>query len=152
VRRAVRITLSLDELARLRKMAHDRGVSSRRRTRARILLGAAVGRSNGEIARILGVDASTVSFWRRRFAVQRLDGGLGDAPRTGRPSSRSAEIAARVLLTTRSVPPPEGERWTTRSLARYLGVNHMRVHRTWKAHGVSETEPLGPDAPQRSPS
>jgi transposase len=151
VRRAVRITLSLDELARLRQMAHDRGISSRIRTRARILLGAAMGRTNGEIARILEVDASTVSFWRRRFAVQRLDGGLRDAPRTGRPSSAAAEITARVLLTTRNVPPPQGDRWTTRSLGRYLGVNHMRVHRTWKAHGVSEAESLGPDPPRPAP-
>jgi len=128
----------------VRELANDRTSSARTRLRARIILNSAIGRSNREIARTLGVDAATVSFWRRRFALQRLEGDLHDAPRPGRPSSQSKEITERVLHATWNVNPPEGARWTTRTLARYLGVNHMRVHRTWKANGLTSGAVAGP--------
>lgn len=136
VRRATRITLSAEEWARLRRWITDRRTPARVRRRARILLGAAVGRSNREIARTLSLDPATVSFWRRRFAKHRLEGGLLDAPRPGRRKQHTAGISESILHATYHVPPPAGARWTTRSLARHLGVNHMQVHRTWKSHGV----------------
>jgi transposase len=136
MRRAIPITLSDEEWSSLRRWIVDRKVPARIRLRARILLGAAVGRSNREIARSLGLDPATVSFWRRRFETQRLEGGLEDAPRPGRRSLRTAEVSQRVLNSTYLEPPPHGTRWTTRSLAGHLGVNHMLVHRVWKANGV----------------
>jgi len=89
---------------------------------------------------MLKVDPATVSFWRRRFALERLDGGLCDAPRPGRRDPLSERVSERVLHATRNVPPPRGPRWSTRSLARFLGVNHMQVYRTWKSHGVRPGE------------
>jgi len=136
VRRAGRIVLSADEWARLRRWITDRHTPARVRRRARILLGAAVGRSNREIARTLSLNPATVSFWRRRFVKHRLEGGLRDAPRPGRRREHTAGVSERILHATYHVTPTRGPRWTTRTLARYLGVNHMQVHRTWKASGV----------------
>jgi len=135
VRRAVRIILSLEELARLRALARGRTASARVRGRARVILGAAVGWSNREIARTLGLDPTTVAFWRRRFSAERLARGLRDAPRPKRRSALSLGISQRVLHTTLNVAPPEGDRWSTRTLARYLGVSHMQVYRTWRDEG-----------------
>lgn len=106
------------------------------RRRARILLGAAVGRSNREIARSLRLDPATVSFWRKRFTRDRLQGELNDAPRSGRRPRQSAAVSERVLRATFQEVPPHGTRWTTRTLASHLGLNHMRVYRIWKANGV----------------
>lgn len=149
MRRAVRITLSLEELARLRHLAGERATPGRIRLRARIVLGAAVGWSNREIARALRLHPATVSSWRRRFREERLSRGLKDAPRPGHRSARSVGISERVLHTTLNVPPPQGLRWSTRTLARYLGVNHMRVYRAWKAEGLRPAGPLE-EAPSSS--
>jgi homeodomain-containing protein len=106
------------------------------RRRARILLGAAVGRSNREIGRTLSLDPATVAFWRRRFVNHRLEGGLLDAPRPRRRREHSDLLAERILRATDQVAPPNGTRWTTRALARHLGVNHMQVHRAWKSQSL----------------
>jgi hypothetical protein len=45
-------------------------------------------------------------------------------------------MTERILRTTREERPPDGGRWTTRSLARTLRVNHMLVHRVWQAEGL----------------
>jgi len=137
VRRAGRITLTAEEWAQLRRWIVDRRTPVRVRRRARILLGAALGRSNREIARTLALDPATVSFWRRRFVKHRLDGGLVDAPRPTRRNDASTLASERILHATYAVAPPGAQRWTTRALARHLGVNHMQVHRTWKSARVA---------------
>jgi transposase-like protein len=52
--------------------------------RARIVLAAADGERNTQIAGRLGVAVNTVSKWRKRFVQEGL-GGLGDRKRPGRP-------------------------------------------------------------------
>lgn len=136
MRRAVRVVLSPEDWARLHQWITDRRTPARIRKRARIVLGAAMGRSNREIARTLDLDPATVAFWRKRFAVHGFGNGLDDAPRPGRRRTHTPAVSERILHATHNVVPPNGERWTTRSLAAFLGVNHMQVHRTWKAGGI----------------
>lgn len=136
MRRASRITLSTEEWACLRNWITDRKTPARVRLRARILLGAAVGRSNREIARTLSLDPATVSFWRHRFLRQRLEGGLRDASRAVRRRKRTPDLSDVILHATYHVRPPEAPRWTTRTLAHHLGLNHMQVHRAWRSSGV----------------
>ena len=136
MRRSSPVPLTDEEIRSLRRWIGDRKTPSRVRLRARILLGASAGRPNREIARTLGVDPATVSFWRLRFQNHRLEGGLEDARRPGRRTVRTAEVTDRVLHATYHELPETGTRWTTRTLAGHLGVNHMLVHRVWKAHGV----------------
>ena len=136
MRRSPPITLTDDERSSLRRRITDRKTPARIRYRARVLLGAAEGRSNHEIARSLGLDPATVSFWRRQFQGHRLEGGLEDAPRSGRRNLRAPELSDRVLHATFREVPERGTRWTTRTLASHLGVNHMAVYRVWKANGV----------------
>lgn len=147
VRRAPKLTLSADEWSRLRAMIADRDTPSRVRLRARILIQASRGQSNREISRALGVDVATVSLWRRRFEVHRFEQCLRDAPRQGRRSVAKSRAAERVLHATYNVAPPNGQRWTTRSLSRYLGINHMLVHRIWKVRGVNPGKPTSSPVP-----
>jgi transposase len=136
VRRAARVTLTEEESARLGEWVEDKSLSARIRQRARILLSASRGQSNRDIAREIGVDVQTVSLWRRRFEGMGLEAALREAPRSGRRTPQGAAINERILYATFNVPPPKGARWTTRTLGRYLGVNHMAVHRVWRAGGV----------------
>jgi transposase-like protein len=54
--------------------------------RARIVLLAAEGRENVEIARRLDLPVQVVSKWRKRFYEERLE-GLAERPRAGRPAA-----------------------------------------------------------------
>ena len=104
--------------------------------RARIVLAAAEGKTNDQIAIELQVHRRTVGLWRRRFALLRLAGIEQDAPRTGRRPRLDREavegIVAKTLLTK-----PQGEtHWSTRSLAREVGLHHTTVHRIWRLRGL----------------
>src|SRR5271169_5275908 len=94
--------------------------------RARIVLRAAAGESNQQIALGLGVPQITVSKWRRRFSAHGLD-GLHDAPRAGRPRKHGPETWQRVQQ--RVCQQPEFQsRWSVRTLAREVGLPSSTVH------------------------
>lgn len=100
--------------------------------RARIVLLAAEGQSNGAVAAELGCNVNTVRLWRNRFVAQGLQ-GLEDAPGRGRKpvivGVREAEIVAATLT-----PPDHGTHWSARRLAAKLKVSKSTVHRVWQAH------------------
>lgn len=101
--------------------------------RARIVLGCLEGRSNLEVARAEGVTNVTVGKWRRRFGEQGV-AGLKDAPRSGGPRIIDDERVAEVVRLTREASPPDAARWTTRALAKRVGVSHATVGRIWREH------------------
>jgi len=127
----------------LREWAAARRSSGRRSVRARIVLAAAGGGSNSEIARATGVTTETVSRWRTRFQALGIDGLRREAPRAGAPTRVSRELVGRVLRST-IAGRPSGRPWTTRSLARALRTNHMSVHRIWREYGLTRAAPSRP--------
>ena len=105
--------------------------------RAKILLLAADGLSNTEIAHQVGCSRPTVILWRRRYTLAGLD-GLGDQPRSGRPQTVRRDRRAEILATTLT-PPPEHlgvTHWSTRLLGDELGVSHNTVARIWREHDL----------------
>ena len=102
--------------------------------RARIVLLAADGVSNTEIADRVGVSRPTVIGWRDRYASSGVR-GLEDERRSGRPRTVDR---AQILAATLS-PPPAGlgvTHWSSRLLADHLGVDASTVLRTWRHHRV----------------
>lgn len=94
--------------------------------RSRIVLAAADGSTNQQIAAALKIPAITVGKWRRSFAVDGLE-GLRDAPRSGRPPKHDSTVRQRVQ--TRVCQQPEDQsRWTVRTLATELGLPASTVH------------------------
>jgi transposase len=94
--------------------------------RCRIVLAAAAGKSNQQIADELEMPEVTVGKWRRCFAKQGLE-GLQDAPRSGRPLKYSQEVVQRVQ--TRACQQPEHySRWSVRTLAEDLRLPRSTVH------------------------
>jgi transposase len=94
--------------------------------RSRIVLAAASGLSNQQIALDLDLPEVTVGKWRRSFAVQGLE-GLRDAARSGRPPKHDASVWQKVQTTACQQPESQG-RWTVRTLAREVGLPHSTVH------------------------
>jgi AcrR family transcriptional regulator len=78
------MALAAETRTTLEAMAEDPSASAREALRARIVLLAAEGAANPEIAARLGTSPPTVALWRRRFAASGVD-GLKDRPRPGRP-------------------------------------------------------------------
>lgn len=102
--------------------------------RGRIVLAAAAGHSNQQIASALGIPQVTVGKWRRSFASRGLD-GLRDATRSGRPAKHGREVWQRVQ--SRVCQQPEFQsRWSVRTLARELGLPRSTVHEMLVASGL----------------
>lgn len=149
MRRAAPVVLSEADRRQLVTWAASQPVRNRLATRSRIVLAAAEGASNVRIAARLGVHLETVARWRGRFVVNGLDGISREAPRAGSTGRVRPATVRRIVRASLAPPPPSG-RWTTRSLAKTLRVNHMLVHRVWAAHGLSP-RPLAPAVGARRP-
>src|SRR3954470_19216683 len=130
---AVAIVLSAEEREELEKLARGRKVAVRVAERARIVLLAAEGKQNQEIAKICGVTRRTVGVWRRRFAEKRVTGLLKDAPRAGRRRWIDAE---EIVRKTTQETPAAGTHWSTRSLAKVMGLSPSTIGRVWRRHGL----------------
>ena len=137
MRRAPPISLTPLEQARLEAWAALRRSAERLAVRAQVVLEASRGNTNGAIALKLGIDPETVGRWRRRFALHRIEGVWRDAPRSGHRTTVSAALIERIVRLTAGASAPNGARWTTRTLARALKVNHMVIHRVWQAYGLA---------------
>jgi len=137
MRRAISLTLTADERKTLEGWARGRRTPARLVLRAKIVLQAAAGLLNKDIAQQLHTDRECVGRWRSRFAVFRLAGLERDAPRPGRPTRIRPHTIRRIVTLTTTSAPPAATHWTTRTLAPVVGVSPKTVHRVWQAHGLT---------------
>src|ERR1700746_545609 len=117
------LTLSEEERETLERWMRRPKTNQALAQRARIILAAANGSTNTEIAARLGVIKQTVGKWRTRFLNKRLD-GLLDEPRPGTPRRLSDAEIERVLTMTLESTPKNATHWSTRSLAAACGVSN----------------------------
>lgn len=136
MRIAQRVTLTKAERATLACWSRGRTVAVRQAERARMILSAAAGRSNQEIAAELGVKPHTVGRWRNRFAELRIAGIEKDLPRGGRPRSQREDVESTIIDKTTQHKPTNATHWSTRRLAADLGLSQSIVHRVWTANGL----------------
>ncbi len=130
------IRLTKKERTTLQRWLQGRRVSVRQRDRARMVLLAADGMSNKGIAMEMGVKTHTVGRWRSRFAELRLGGIEKDLPRGGRPRNQREQLESRITRKTTQETPKNATHWSTRTLAKELGVTQSMIHRVWKANGL----------------
>jgi transposase len=132
---AVAIELNDQERLQLEAWARRRTTAQALALRSRIVLAAADGLTNTEIAERLGTGRPMVTKWRRRFAEHRFD-GLVDEPRPGRPRTISDEQVDRVITKTLEATPKDATHWSTRSMAKEVGLTQTAVSRIWRAFGL----------------
>lgn len=135
MRMPVEIQVTKSERRTLERLSRGRLVSRRQAQRAQMILLAAEGFSNIDIAGELGVEPHTVGRWRNRFAEHGLAGIEKDLPRGGRPRM-SKELESEIIRKTTQEKPANATHWSTRSLSEEMGVTQSRVHRVWKANGL----------------
>lgn len=130
------ISLTTEEKQTLTTWSRGRSTPARLVLRAKIILAAAACLMNKEIAVQCGTSKKTVSLWRTRFAEQRLAGIEQDAPRPGRSSTIAKEVVAEIIHKTTQVQPHAATQWSTRTMAKAVGVSKATVQRVWSAHGL----------------
>lgn len=130
----LQIKLTEEERKELSKRAQSHTVQSRDKLRAQIILLKSQGKSQEQTADELDIARRTVMKWTNRFLESRME-GLSDAPGRGRKPTVPEEINSQII--TRATRPPENmSRWSTRSMARQMGVSNYHVAKIWQANGI----------------
>ena len=119
-RKAVVIELDEEERQTLERWIRRRSTAQGLAMRSRIVLGAAEGRTNVDIAAEVGCSSNTVSKWRNRFARRGVD-GLYDNPRPGPPRRIDDAKVEEVVVKTLEETPRDATHWSTRSMANAVG-------------------------------
>jgi transposase len=131
------VKLSADDDRNLRILSKRKRIEARVQMRARIVLMAAHGMSDKDIAQQLDSDRRVAARWRARFLAAGVQGLLTDATRPGRPrTARRDANVKKVVRTTLEHTPQGATHWSTRTLAAHLGTNASAVARIWRAHGL----------------
>ena len=130
------ISLDSEQRKQLEQASRARSRAARLVERARIVLWAADGWLDKDIAAKLGITPEKAARWRRRF----LEGGMAalgkDAPRPGRPRTVPASKVKSIIEKTTQQNPDAATHWSTRSMAAAVGVSEATVRRVWRAHGL----------------
>jgi len=136
MRTAPLVTLDDNQRQTLQRWGRGRKTQARLVLRANIILLASKGTQNNDIAAELGTERTIVGRWRARFAQHGLAGIEKDLPRSGRKPTKRNELAQLILEKTTKEMPSNATHWSTRSLAKELGISQSMVHRVWKANGL----------------
>jgi transposase len=133
MRVAPEIILSDQEKKTLEKLARSNTTSVRLARRAKIILLAARGMENQEIAAQLNTGRIQVGRWRQRYAEGGMEAIEKDLPRGGR---KPSDVHQRIIELTTQTTPENATHWSTRSMAEEVGVSAATVSRVWRAHGL----------------
>jgi transposase len=129
------LTLTAEERLELERRARSRKSRAEDVRRAHVILMLANGDSFTAIAAALGCYPGYINRWRQRFETERVP-GLQAKYRGQPPSVRTPAMEARILAKTRQRPPDGSTQWSTRKLAKALGVSHVLVARVWRRAGL----------------
>jgi transposase len=136
MRVAPSVELNPEQAAELGQRSRARSLPARVVERARIVLLAAAGKQNKEIAEELGISVQKSARWRARFLECGMAGLEKDASRPGRTPSISEATVKRVVRMTTKQKPVHATQWSTRSMAQAVGISEASVRRIWQRHGL----------------
>jgi transposase len=101
--------------------------------RSRIILACAKGMMNTRVAKLERTTNATVGKWRQRFVDHGID-GLTDEPRPGAPRTISDAKVEDIITQTLESQPVGMTHWSTRDMAKKMGVSRESVRRIWHAY------------------
>lgn len=129
------VQLSPDDRAELERRSRSQRARADEARRARMMLMLADGVPYTAIEVALGCSSATVALWKQRFVDDGL-AGLGARHQGTRPTVLTPALEARILTWTRRPPPNGATHWSTRLLARKLGVSHTLIAKAWQRAGL----------------
>jgi transposase len=120
----------------LEQWARSRSLPLRQVERAKVVLLAAEGMTDLEIAAVLRIGNHKVARWRKRFLKLGLAGLEKDASRRGRKPAIPASVKLQVVHKTTQCSPANATHWSTRTMASEIGISESTVRRIWHANGL----------------
>jgi transposase len=136
MRVAPAIHLNRETRAELQNLVRRRTTPVRVVERCRIVLLAAEGLQDKQIAERLSVAPQMASRWRNRFLAHGVAGLVKDAPRPGRTPTITAEKVSEIVAKTTQGAPVNATQWSRSRMARESGISDSSVGRIWRAHGL----------------
>jgi transposase len=130
------VVLDASQQEILKHWAWSRSLPARQVERAKVVLLAAAGRTDLEIAAALRITNQKAARWRKRFLSLGLEGLTKDAPRPGRKPAIAVRLKAEVVRKTTQSKPSNATHWSTRTMAAEMGISEATVRRIWHAHGL----------------
>lgn len=131
-----RLILTPPERKELKRRTRARSIRAEDARRAQVILALAGGRGVRAIASALACSTSYVQRWAGRFRSARL-GGLVARHKGRAPAKGAARLEAKILDWTRRAPADGSTHWSSRRLAKKLGLTHMAVARVWDRYGLA---------------
>ena len=136
MRKATPIALEDSERQQLEQIKRGRRVTVRLAERAAIVLHAADGLENQEIAAMMNISRQKASRWRQRYAEYGMAGIERDAPRPGRKRRISERQRAAVVRKTLHETPEGQTHWSRSTMAQATGLSDSTIGRIWREHGL----------------
>src|ERR1043166_1278958 len=136
MRVAPSVVIDSSQRAILEQWARSRSLPARQVERAKVVLLAAEGKTDLEIADELRIGNQKVARWRKRFLKLGLAGLERDASRRGRKPAIAASVKLEVIHKTTQCSPANATHWSTRTMASEIGVSEATVRRIWHANGL----------------
>jgi transposase len=136
MRVAAQIVLTQDQKQILHQWARGRSLPARLVERARVVLMAAAGKQDLEIAAEIGISNQKAARWRKRFLQLGLAGLEKDAPGRGRRPTITPAQVQEVISKTTQEKPANATHWSTRTMAEASGLSEKSVRRIWHKHGL----------------
>ena len=130
------VQLTTEQESLLSKSSKSSSVSVRFAQRAKIVLLAAHGMQDIEIAEQVGTTRQRSARWRDRFLRFGIEGLKKEAARPGRRKKFSAQKVTSIVRKTLEQKPVNATHWSTRTMAEATGVSERTVRRIWKTHGL----------------
>ena len=130
------LTVSAEQREQLQSWSRRAKTAQALALRSRIVLLAAEGLANKEIARRQGCSQPTAGKWRQRFLDFGVD-GLLDEPRPGTPRKLSDQQIERVLTRTLESQPEAATHWSTRDMAKACELSQSTISRVWRAFSLA---------------
>jgi transposase len=130
-----RVFIAPPEREELQRRLRARSGRSEDARRARVILMLAEGASYREIAQEVGCSSKYVALWKSRFQESRL-AGLESRYQGRRPWVVTPKLEAKVIARTRQAPSDGSTHWSSRKLAREMGISHVTVTQIWKRAGL----------------
>jgi transposase len=120
----------------LERWAKSGSLPMRQVQRAQIILLAADGKHDLEIAGTMGISNQKAARWRKRFLQKGFSGLEKDASRPGRRRTISPARIQEVVRKTTQEKPQNSTHWSTRTMAKAAGLSEKSVRRIWQKHGL----------------
>jgi transposase len=136
MRTGVTLSVTPEDIERLRALIKDRNAAQKHVWRARIVLLTAEGFGTNAIMRETGKAKTCVWRWQERFAAEGVEGLLRDKTRPARIEKLDPSVAERVVALTLEPPPHEATHWSGAAMAEAVGISKSSVLRIWRAHGL----------------